>query len=53
VAAGAILGAAGLLAQSPAVGEAAALDGAIASGDFKQITSVLVAQHGRPLFERY
>jgi len=53
VAAGAILVNPALLAQSSAVGRAAALDLAIASGDFKQITSVLVAQHGRPIFEGY
>src|SRR5947208_8305880 len=38
---------------SPPAGDAAALDHAIASGEFKQITSVAVTQHGRMIFERY
>jgi CubicO group peptidase (beta-lactamase class C family) len=38
----------------PLAGEsAAALDRAIASGEFKQITSVEVVQHGKLIFERY
>jgi CubicO group peptidase (beta-lactamase class C family) len=53
VAAVSILGGAAPSAQSAAGDEAVALDRAITSGDFKQITSVFVAQHGRPIFEHY
>src|SRR5438094_7528137 len=40
-------------AQTPVGTAAARLDGAIGSGEFKQITSVAVVQHGKPIFERY
>ncbi|HEV2984435.1 MAG TPA: serine hydrolase [Vicinamibacterales bacterium] len=41
-------------AQALPIGEAAAaLERAIASGEFKQITSLAVVQHGKPIFERY
>src|SRR5438876_1913516 len=42
------------MSAQAAVGTAAVrLDGAIVSGEFKQITSVAVVQHGKPIFERY
>ena len=45
---------AGLSRQdASSVDRVAALDRAITSGEFKQITSLAIVQHGRPLFERY
>lgn len=38
---------------APAAGPLAALDAAVAAGTYKQVTSVLVAQDGKLIYERY